>query len=125
MMTTPNSFTRTSLVSIAGRTTTTVAELDQLLPHMRAVANTATGYRADLARRAVAEAELLRDQLAEADRHAETAKTLFRNATVVPGDPLREERAAGGLPPGTRPARPGGLVPELGSGAAAVLGLGH
>jgi len=123
MMTTPNAYTRTSLVDISARTTTALTELDRLLPHMRAVANTATGSRAVLAQRAVAEAEALREQLTVADKHAETVKTLFRSATLSPGVAEREEvRGTACLPPGALPALHSSPAPmHLGGGAAALM----
>lgn len=122
-MTTPNAYTRVSLVDIAGRTTTALTELGRILPHLRAVANTATGARAIAARKAVQEAELLQTQLRQADVHAEAAKTLFRSATLTPGAAETEEvRGTACLPPGMLPALYSGPAPlEPGGGAAALV----
>lgn len=121
-MTTPNAYTRTSLVDISARTTTALTELGRLLPHMRAVANTATGARAPSARKAVREAELLEQQLRQADVHAEAVKTLFRSATTAPsvqeGD---QARGTACLPPGTLPALYSTPDPHPGDGAAAQV----
>lgn len=94
-MTTPNAFTRTSLVDIAASTTTSLTELERVMPHMRAVTNSATGHRAALMRRALAEADLLEQRLREADVHAEAVKTLFRSATTGSGPaPYDQESGA-------------------------------
>lgn len=111
-MTTPNAYTRQTLVNIAGNTTSSLAELSRVLPHMRAVANSLTGQQAVSARQAVERAEELERLLTEADRHAESAKTLFRSATsttwqrpssrpvVAPCEPLQ---ALGASPALARP----------------------
>lgn len=82
-MTTPNSFTRTTLVQVAGHVTHALTDLDTVLPHMRAVAASATGVRAATARRALQEAELVATELRDLDRRAEAAKVLFRSATTM------------------------------------------
>lgn len=91
-MTTPNAFTRSTLVGIAGHMTHALADLEVVLPHMRAVAASATGPRKTVADRALAEAEELAKTLRALDPRAEAAKTLFRNATHghLPGAPEPE-----------------------------------
>jgi translation initiation factor IF-2 len=81
-MTTPNAFTRSTLVGVAGHVTHALTDLDAVLPHMRAVALSATGVRAASAQRALEEAERVADELRELDRRAEAAKVLFRSATT-------------------------------------------
>lgn len=82
-MTTPNEHTRTCLSDISATTTLTLRELENLLPHMRAVANTLKGPAGRSARMAVEHAELLQSALHHADAAAESAKTLFRAATYT------------------------------------------
>ena len=83
-MTTPNEYTRTSLASISATTTRTLRELEEVIPHIRAVANTLTGYEGRAARMALERAELTYNALTQADAEAEAAKTLFRSATYKP-----------------------------------------
>jgi hypothetical protein len=117
-MTTPNAFTRTSLVDISARTTTALTELGRVMPHMRAVTNAASGHRAVLMRRALAEAEELESELRKADLHAEALKTLFRTATLVP----RAQETASCTPPALLPTARSGPAPhDPGGGAAAVV----
>jgi hypothetical protein len=84
-MTTPNAFTRCTLVGVAEHMTYALSDLAAVLPHMRAVAASATGNRGASAQRALAEAEALEERLRELDRAAESAKVLFRSATMVLG----------------------------------------
>lgn len=116
-MTTPNAFTRTSLVDISARTTTALTDLERVMPHMRAVTNAASGHRAALMRRALAEAEALEVQLRKADLHAEAVKTLFRTATLAPGGP----HPASCMPPAFRPAAHSGPAPHDHEGGAAAV----
>lgn len=81
MMTTPNSYTRQALTSIAGNTANSAGEISRVLPHMRSVAHSLPGHHGAAARQAVRRAEELESLLAEADKAAESAKTLFRCAT--------------------------------------------
>jgi hypothetical protein len=82
-MTTPNEYTRTSLGNIAAAATRSLTELDLLLPHMRAVANSLTGHRGKVARMALERAEKAQVAMTQADLDAEAAKTLFRSATFA------------------------------------------
>lgn len=100
-MTTPNAFTRSTLVGIAGHVTHALTDLDAVLPHMRAVALSATGVRAATAQRAVEEAEQIAHELRDLDRRAETAKVMFRSATTDSGGAL--EAPAAELRPHTCP----------------------
>lgn len=121
-MTTPNAYTRTTLVDVAGRTTATLVELDSVLPHMRVVAQSLPGTRGEVARLALDKAEAAYAALMAADRSAEAAKTLFRSATT-PG--LATQPALDATCPApttlTRPLDSGPAFPALGSGAAAMM----
>lgn len=116
-MTTPNAYTRSTLVGVAGHMTNALAELSMVLPHMRAVAAAATGARQVTARRAVQEAEALEKQLRTLDGQAEAAKTLFRSATTTWG--------AGQEPPALPASScPASLLGRAGEGPAALPGGG-
>lgn len=85
-MTTPNAFTRSTLVGVAGHMTHALADLGAVLPHMRAVAAAATGARQATALKAVEQAEAIEQALRTLDSQAEAAKTLFRCATTLSGE---------------------------------------
>jgi hypothetical protein len=121
-MTTPNAFTRSTLVGVAGHMTHALSDLAAVLPHMRVVAASAVGDRGAVARRAVEEAEALETELRVLDARAEATKTLFRSATTTVAIATPDEAASRPhiCPPALLSLTDNGPAARLGDGAASV-----